>query len=315
MYGKYVYTAAATMNNIIDDIAAIIAGQTNPASLIAAVSPDTQLDGTIATTWSVFDNATGSNNPRVILRSVISDAAGKYKYLGLGDSSGSMVVYTYESWNASTHAGTNAVSVTWAQGIGSSKTMTISANSKGAYISRPAVDSTTLIAGAVVTEFDRWDIWRTTAATYPDALLCYAGSGWGNSTSNGAPLASTPPYVAADRAKIPRVKKGNAAGDSVALSVNWVPVGMAFSLHDPMNASSMPLTRVRSADETTYAPTSPMGVGHWVQGFMGGMMSGYADVYWSTTAAGANFNELVVDSKTYVVNNVDANNVLLIRKV
>lgn len=314
MYGKYVYTAAATMNNIIDDIAAIIAGQTNPASLIAAVSPDTQLDGTIATTWSVFDNATGSDNPRVILRSVISDAAGKYKYLGLGDNAGSMVVYTYESWNASTHVGTNAVSVTWAQGAGSSKTMSISANSKGAYISRPAVDSTTQIAGAVVTEFDRWDIWRTTASTYPDALLCYAGSGWGSSSgSNGAPTGRSAPFVAADRARSPRVKKGDAAGDSTALSVNWAPIGMMLSVHDAN--LPLPLARVRSADETSYAPTSPMGVGHWVQGFMGGMMSQYSDVYWSTAAAGANFNELVVDSKTYVVNNVDANNVLLIRKV
>jgi len=55
-------------------------------------------------------------------------------------------------------------------------------------------------------------------------------------------------------------------------------------------------------------------VGNWVKGFLGGMMSSYADVYWSTRNVGNNFVEMVVDSKTYVVNIIDANNVLLIRK-
>jgi hypothetical protein len=55
-------------------------------------------------------------------------------------------------------------------------------------------------------------------------------------------------------------------------------------------------------------------VGKWTAGFLGGMMSSYADVYWSTRNVGNNFVEMVVDSKTYVVNVIDANNVLLIRK-
>lgn len=140
MYGRYVYTAAATLNDVIDDIAAILTGQTNSSLLAAAVIPDTELDGTIPTTWSVYDNATGSDNPRVILRSAISDAGSKYKFLGLGNNgSGSLVVYSYEDWDTSTNTGTNAVSVTWAMGIGSSKQITLHANSKGAYVSRPAM--------------------------------------------------------------------------------------------------------------------------------------------------------------------------------
>jgi hypothetical protein len=314
MYGRYVYTAAATLNNVIDDIAAILAGQTNSSLLAAAVIPDTELDGTIATTWSVYDNATGSDNPRVILRSAISDAGSKYKFLGLGNNgSGSLIVYSYEDWNTSTNAGTNAVSVTWAMGIGSSKQITLHANSKGAYVSRPAVDDTTVIAGAVVTEFDRWDIARTTASTYPDAVLCYAGSGWGTGGANGAPIGTgTSPFVAADRCKVIRHKNGNATGDLTVQSVNWVPIHMSLSIHDSL--SSFPTTRIRSADETVYHPVSPMAVGKWTAGFLGGMMSPYADVYWSTRNVGNNFVEMVVDTKTYVVNIIDANNVLLIRK-
>lgn len=316
MYGRYVYTAAATMDNIIDDIAAILTGQTDSSLLAAAVIPDTELVGTIATTWSVYDNATGSDNPRVILRSAISDAGSKYKFLGLGNNgSGSLVVYSYEDWNTSTNTGTNAVSVTWAMGIGSSKQITLHANSKGAYVSRPAIDGTTAIAGAVVTEFDRWDISRTTSATYPDAVLCYAGSGWGTNSNNGGPTGSVAPFVAADRCKSPRFKNGNANGDLTAQSVNWAPVHMAASMHDASNAGvSMPSTYIRSSDETVYHPVSPMLVGKWTAGFLGGMMSPYADVYWSTRNVGGNFVEMVVDSKTYVVNVIDANNVLLIRK-
>jgi hypothetical protein len=55
-------------------------------------------------------------------------------------------------------------------------------------------------------------------------------------------------------------------------------------------------------------------VGKWTAGFLGGMMSPHSDVYWSTRNVGGNFVEMVVDSKTYVVNIIDANNVLLIRK-
>jgi hypothetical protein len=312
MYGRYVYTAAATLNNVIDDIAAILTGQTNSSLLAAAVIPNTELDGTIPTTWSVYDNATGSDNPRVILRSAISDAGSKYKFLGLGSNADSLVVYSYEAWNATTHAGTNAVSVTWAMGIGSSKQITLHANSKAAYVSRPAVDDTTSIAGACVSEFDRWDIWRTTGATYPDAVLCYAGSGWGTSASNGAPTASAGAFIAADRCKAIRFKNGNASGDLTGQSVNWAPVHMAASVHS--GQAIWPSTRIRSADETVYHPVSPMLVGNWVQGFLGGTMSPHSDVYWSTRNVGNNFVEMVVDSKTYVVNIIDANNVLLIRK-
>ena len=316
MYGRYVYTAAATLNNVIDDIAAILCGQTNSSLLAAAVIPDTELDGTIATTWSVYDSATGSDSPRVILRSAVSDAGSKYKYLGLGNNgSGSLVVYSYEDWNTSTNTGTNAVSVTWAMGIGSSKQITLSANSKAAYVSRPAVDDTTAIAGAVVTEFDRWDVWRTPGAAYPDAVLCYAGSGWGTSTANGAPIGTTSPYASADRCKASRIKNGNANGDLTNQSVNWAPIHMAASIHSSTTANNFLATRIRSADETVYHPTSPMVVGSWDKGFLGGMMSAHADLYWSTTNVGNNFVEMVIDSKTYVVNLIGSSNgVLMIRK-
>ena len=315
MYGRYVYTAAATLNNIIDDIAAILTGQTDSSLLAAAVIPDTELDGTIATTWSVYDNATGSDNPRVILRSAISDAGSKYKFLGLGSNAGSLVVYSYEGWNTSTHTGTNAVSVTWAMGIGSSKQITLHANSKAAYVSRPAIDDSTVIAGAVVTEFDRWDVFRTAEDSYPDAILCYAGAPWGTGTS-GAPTTTTSPFVSPERCKAIRFKNGNANGDLIGQSVNWAPIHMAASVHNPGNAPSgtFQSTRIRSADETVYHPTSPMVVGDWVKGFLGGMMSAQADIYWSTRNVGNNFVEMVVDSKTYVVNVIDASNILLIRK-
>lgn len=312
MYGRYVYTAAATLNNVIDDIAAILTGQTNSSLLAAAVIPDTELDGTIPTTWSVYDNATGSDNPRVILRSAISDAGSKYKFLGLGSNAGSLVVYSYEDWNTSTHTGTNAVSVTWAMGIGASKQITLHANNKAAYVSRPAIDETTLIAGACVSEFDRWDIWRTTGATYPDAVLCYAGSGWGTANGNGAPVSDNSPIIAVDRCKAIRTKSGNNNGDLISQLVNWAPIHMAASVH--LSEVPFPSTRIRTADETVYHPTSPMIVGNWVVGFLGGMMSPHSDVYWSTRNVGNNFVEMVVDSKTYVVNVIDANNVLLIRK-
>ena len=314
MYGRYVFTAAATILNIIDDIAAIIAGQTNAASLIAAVSPDTELDGTIATTWSVYDNATGSDNPRVILRSQISDAASKYKYIGLGDAgSGNMAVYTYESWNSTTHTGTNAVSISLAITPGTSKQITISANSKGVYVSRPAVDATTVCAGMVITEFDRWDVWRTTAATYPDAVLCSAVPGWGTSPTNGAPVGYNTPFADATRCQAPRIKSGNANGDLTARSVNWAPIHMALWIGSA-SSGNFTKTAVRSADETVYYPMAPMAVGRYNDGFMGGMMSNYADLYWTSLDVGGNFTEMTVSGATYVVNKIDANNALLIRK-
>jgi hypothetical protein len=146
-------------------------------------------------------------------------------------------------------------------------------------------------------------------------VLCYAGSGWGTASTNGAPVGSTNPFIASDRCKAIRFKNGNATGDLTAQSVNWVPIHMALSAHDVTgSAGPWPSTRIRSADETVYHPVSPMAVGKWAAGFLGGMMSPYADVHWSTRNVGNNFVEMVVDSKTYVVNIIDSNNVLLIRK-
>ena len=314
MYGRYVYTAAATILNIIDDVAAIIAGQTNSASLIAAVIPDTELDGTIATTWSIFDNATGSNNPRVVLRSQISDAPSKYKYLALGDNgSGVMSVKQYESWNDTANTGTNVVTATLTITPGTSKQITISANNKGCYVSRPTPDATTVCAGAVITEFDRWDIWRTTSATYPDAVLGSAVSGWGNDSSNGAPTGFSNPYINASRGQVPRIKNGNATGDLTAPVINWCPIHMALWV-GPATEGSFTKTQVRTADETVYYPMAPMAVGSYEKGFLGGMMSNYVDLYWTSRDVGNNFTEMVVSGATYVVNLIDGNNALLIRK-
>ena len=58
-----------------------------------------------------------------------------------------------------------------------------------------------------------------------------------------------------------------------------------------------------------------MVVGSWDKGFLGGMMSAQADIYWSTVNVGNNFVEMVIDSKTYVVNLIGSSNgVLMIRK-
>jgi hypothetical protein len=107
MYAVYNYKAGSTQAQVLSDIISILTGTTNVASLSAScVQSNTSITSTVAAGWSVWDASAGTNWQ--MLRTLAQDGV-TYKYWGIQlNGISTFLCFIAETWNASTHAGTNA---------------------------------------------------------------------------------------------------------------------------------------------------------------------------------------------------------------
>ena len=107
MYAVYNYAAGATAANVASDMIKLMTGETNKANLSAdCVQANTSIVSTVAAGWTVHDAAAGTNTQ--VLKALCADGT-TWKYYKFGVTSTTATVANhYESWNATTHAGTNA---------------------------------------------------------------------------------------------------------------------------------------------------------------------------------------------------------------
>ncbi|MFZ5531484.1 MAG: hypothetical protein ACOY4U_10620 [Pseudomonadota bacterium] len=111
MFARYNYKAGSTLANVIADIVAILTGTTNVNSLSADCDTANSLIlNTYANaSWVVHDSAAGTN--KQVLKGARFDDGTSYEYLMLDfNTSGYVIMLMYETWNATTHAGTNVSS-------------------------------------------------------------------------------------------------------------------------------------------------------------------------------------------------------------
>lgn len=105
MFTRYDYIAGATLAQVIADIALLLTGTSAKASLSASCAQaNTNIIATVAAGWSVWDAAAGTNAQ--VFRALNGDGT-TYKYMYVGVTATTYDVRCYESWNATTHVGTN----------------------------------------------------------------------------------------------------------------------------------------------------------------------------------------------------------------
>ncbi|MBF0340360.1 MAG: hypothetical protein HQL95_05280 [Magnetococcales bacterium] len=107
MNAKYTYLAGATAANILADLVAILTSETNVNNLSASCNkPFTTIESITAAGWTLHDAAAGTNAK--CLRAPLADDAATFKYVVIDtNTAGYVITKVYETWNASTHVGTN----------------------------------------------------------------------------------------------------------------------------------------------------------------------------------------------------------------
>ncbi|MBF0182523.1 MAG: hypothetical protein HQM03_21105 [Magnetococcales bacterium] len=107
MNSKYSYLAGATAANILSDLVAILTGETNVNALSASCNKSfTTIESITAAGWTLHDAAAGTNAK--CLKAPLADDPATFKYVVLDtNTAGYVITKVYETWNASTHAGTN----------------------------------------------------------------------------------------------------------------------------------------------------------------------------------------------------------------
>ena len=110
MFAKYVYNSgvqATVQADILADVLAIVTGQTNVSSLSASCDKTaTTILSTVPAGWLLHDAAAGTNAKAI--KSPLADDAASFKQVVIDtNANGSILTKVYESWNATTHAGTN----------------------------------------------------------------------------------------------------------------------------------------------------------------------------------------------------------------
>lgn len=274
MYAVYNYQAGSTQANVLADLVKLVTGETNKANLSAnCVQANTTITSTTAAGWTVWDAAAGTNTQCV--RALNQDGT-TYKYqLFVFSSTTVCGGYTVETWNATTHTGTNAVTqytTTWDAAGGGY--FYVYATSKNIIILPWTTTGYKAISGMSVSEFSR----DTTPATYP----CHMshGASFLGSTGNTA-------------AGICRIKNNNATGDTTNASSYIAAINVGAGGQYSSGAHTY-----RDASETLTAALYKIGVSHYTGGVLMGRLY---DVFAGGSTLGSPLDEISYSGTTYVL--------------
>lgn len=110
MYATYYYSAAATQANILSDLVAILTGETDKNNLSASCNKtSTTITATVPAGWTLHDGSSGTN--KKVIKALYQGSSTEYKYLEINVySTTRFTVQMYETFNNSTHTGTNKTS-------------------------------------------------------------------------------------------------------------------------------------------------------------------------------------------------------------
>ncbi|MBF0108674.1 MAG: hypothetical protein HQL76_05825 [Magnetococcales bacterium] len=107
MYAKYVYNAGSTVANVLSDVTALLTGESDLNNLSTRCNKgQSALVADVAAGWLLHD-ATAGTNARA-LKAPLADNPNAFKFVVLDfNTSGYVLTKVYETWNNTTHTGTN----------------------------------------------------------------------------------------------------------------------------------------------------------------------------------------------------------------
>jgi len=108
MYTSYVYNTGITAANLLNDVVALLTGETDKNNLSASCNKtltDINVSARVAG-WTIHDASAGTNAK--CLKAPIRDNPSQFKYVVIDtNSAGYLMTKLYETWNDVTHTGTN----------------------------------------------------------------------------------------------------------------------------------------------------------------------------------------------------------------
>ena len=184
MYSVYKYNNGATQANVLADVVAILTGTTDVSTLSASCD---KVNSTVLTTWAtagwLMHDATPGTANSAVLKAPISDNPGQFKYLWLStNTANAFISVLYESWNATSHTGTNPTSydstagytqrVNYAYASGGFIYISSSENHAlfHTYSSGNAIGTSNTLGPTGCVDYTRWNPWDVPANGYLPTL-------------------------------------------------------------------------------------------------------------------------------------------------
>ncbi len=207
MRAIYQYLAGAFASDLLDDLVAILTGETLVANLSASCNKSsTSIESVVPSGWTLHDEAAGTNAK--VIKAPLADDATRFKYVEINtNTAGAVLTKVFEDHNATTHTGSN---LCYASDLVSSN-QRVSTNTVGTlhiFSSARFLLLASLYSGlwgsptnsgpSGCFERTRQCGWDTPAAGWPPFLFCNLGDL--AATSNGL-SAYAPRYM--DRARNP----------------------------------------------------------------------------------------------------------------
>jgi len=301
MFARYNYSAGATVANIMADVCAILTGTTDKATLSASCDQtNTYIYNTYTdASWIMHDSAAGTN--QVVLKGARHDDPTNYEYamLDFNSVASKFGIRIYETWNETTHAGTN-LCYTAAGAALTTYYQRINTTSGGSIIIYAYEGRCMLFQGNTSTgigddtnkawigcaQRTRISPWDTVAAGYPlSSVIC--------GYSMFAGLSDV----------LPLCRSKNPSGGDYTSSTS---AGLKTTGHG-LRSDKPPVTTVYYAAVQKmpdgaggyYAPLVNLGAANPQAGHLGGSFSDVCD-FWLSVQYPLNLDEMTLNGKTYV---------------
>lgn len=290
MHSSYFYSAGATQANILADVVAILTGETTVDDLSASCDKvNTTIDASVAAAgWTLHDASAGTN--AVCLKAAVADNASQYKYLVVDtNSAGYIHTKGYETWDAGAHTGTNMINYSDQASVAQRVNTTTGGR----------LDISASIRHAFLFSL-QGGVYGSSTGNYPSGVLERTRRSPWDTVANGYPPFAHVNGMNASTFKEPRIL--NASGsDITGASITNYPIhsfgGGTSTLVNP------PSTTIVADDSKTSFKHALISFGlvNPAVGHLGGDFSSLCDIYLTTYAAGASFDTITIDGKTYVV--------------
>jgi len=230
----------------------------------------------------------------VILKAAVVDDATAFKYVGLDTyTAGEVILRAHESWNATTHTGTNSTTIITSgqrTSVGTAASILISA--KQSHIALQSnvaagIGAVTTLDWTAAFERTRLSPWDTVANAYPPVV-----------NTRG----SINSFVVTTIAYAPRYKNP-AGGDlgTTSATVYCAAIGACGGVRGgAYNTFHAMYQKIPDGLGGFYTPLNEFYYRNALNSFMGGSVSAVCDV-WLTVAYPNNLDEVFANGKTYIL--------------
>ena len=305
MYAQYHYLPTATQAQVLADIALILTGTTTVTSLSASCDmPNTSIVSIVPAGWTSVDAAAATNARALSAPLVDSATPAKILVIDL-NTANFLLTKVYESWNATTHVGTNLAYTSDLTTNAPALTLTaggwiyISASARHCLIATMDNTLTTFSPGAGIVEHTRNDPWNTVANAYPcSAYLSMKNFG---GTTSAASATTHAVYS-------PRIYQPSIGSDALGSAAGLGVYGPLLCTNTVSNTGGLqgsglcPTSYGATSAKQTSHILAPIGLSrNNVIVLLGGDISANTGLYSTTLGYGAATDEITVGTDTYVV--------------